>query len=60
VRERYLPNLTLRLVDPEKDAVPGLLEGKGQIDGQPTVYVCHRQTCSPPATDWAAVERLLA
>ena len=29
---------------------PPLLEGKGTVDGQPTVYVCHRMTCSPPAT----------
>ena len=32
------------------DTVP-LLEGRTQIDGRPTAYVCERFTCSLPVTD---------
>ena len=55
----YLPNRTLMVLDP-RDAAPRppLLEGKGQVDGKPTVYVCHRMTCSPPATRWDEIEPL--
>ena len=60
LRRRYLPNLVLRAVDPASgEPLPALLQGKGQIDGKVTVYVCEAMTCSPPATTWAEVERLL-
>jgi uncharacterized protein len=60
VRATYIPNRTLLVLDPRDQAPrPPLLEGKGQLDGQPTVYVCHRMTCSPPATQWEAIEPLL-
>jgi len=60
IRSTYIPNRTLTLVDPDPSAPrPPLLAGKGQIDGQTTVYVCHRMTCSPPATRWAEIEPLL-
>jgi uncharacterized protein len=60
IRSRYLPNRALSVVDPaEVDSLPPLLAGKGQIDGKPTVYVCHCMTCSAPATTWAEVEPLL-
>jgi uncharacterized protein YyaL (SSP411 family) len=36
-----------------------MLQGKGQIDGKPTVYVCHNFTCSQPVTEWEQVEGLL-
>ncbi len=60
IRATYLPNRTLTVLDPRDPAPrPPLLEGKGQIGGQPTVYVCHRMTCSPPATRWEEIEPLL-
>ena len=55
-----LPNRTLLVLDPTSSAPrPALLEGKRAIDGKPTVYVCHRVTCSAPATEWDAVAALL-
>jgi len=60
IRKTYIPSRTLLVLDPRDTAPrPPLLEGKGQVDGQPTVYVCHRMTCSPPATEWDAIEPLL-
>ncbi|MGH7787913.1 MAG: thioredoxin domain-containing protein, partial [Candidatus Binatia bacterium] len=60
LRRTYVPNRTLMVLDPA-DATPRppLLEGKTMLDGQPTVYVCHRMTCSPPATRWEEIEPLL-
>ncbi|MEE9143848.1 MAG: thioredoxin domain-containing protein [Candidatus Binatia bacterium] len=48
----YLPNMTLQVVEPGQSLkeISPLLEGKTQIDGKPTVYVCHNYTCSPPVT----------
>jgi uncharacterized protein YyaL (SSP411 family) len=60
IRRRYVPNRTLTVVDPARgEPLPPLVRDKGQLDGKPTVYVCRRMTCSPPATAWADVERLL-
>jgi hypothetical protein len=60
IRGVYLPNRTLRVIDPSTgEALAPLLQGKGQIDGKATVYVCHNMTCSPPATTWAELEPLL-
>jgi uncharacterized protein len=36
------------------DGVP-LLEGKGYVDGRPTLYVCQGFSCQAPVTDAAAV-----
>ena len=61
IHRRYLPNLTLQLAGPSGTLgnISPLLEGKVQIDGKPTVYVCHNYTCSAPVTDCAELERLL-
>ena len=60
LRETYIPNRTLTFVDPDPAAArPAYLAGKGQVDGKTTVYVCHRRTCAPPATNWKDVAALL-
>jgi len=60
IRERYIPNRTLTVIDPTQgEELPSLLQGKAQIGGKPTVYVCHDMTCSLPVTTWAEVEPLL-
>ena len=60
IRATHVPNRTLTVLDPRDPSPrPALLEGKGPIDGQPTVYVCHRMTCSPPATRWEEIAPLL-
>ena len=60
IRQTYLPNATLSVVDPSHaEHLPALLQGKGQLDGKATVYVCHRRTCSVPVTTWEALEPLL-
>jgi len=59
IQGRYLPNHVLRVADPAAGPLPPMLEGKGQVDGKVTVYVCERMTCSLPATSWAEIEGLL-
>jgi uncharacterized protein YyaL (SSP411 family) len=60
IRGVYLPNRTVAVVDPDdRSARPPALEGKGQIDDRPTVYVCHRRTCSAPVTARDALGPLL-
>ena len=61
IHSLYLPNKTLRLVSPDESlkAVSPLLEGKTQINGRPTVYICQNFTCSPPVTEWEELKGLL-
>jgi uncharacterized protein YyaL (SSP411 family) len=60
VRETYLPNRTLNVVDSAHAAdLPEPLAGKGSIGGRATAYVCRAQTCSAPATTWEELEPLL-
>jgi uncharacterized protein YyaL (SSP411 family) len=61
IHSAYLPNKTLRLADPQQslEKISPLLEGKKQLNGAPTVYVCHNYTCSTPATTSDEVKRLL-
>lgn len=61
IYHRYLPNQTLQLAgagDSMENIAP-LLQGKTQIDGKPTVYVCHNYACSVPVTNWKELESLL-
>ncbi len=61
IHHLYLPNKTLQLFgsdEPLERASP-LLEGKKQLDGKPTVYVCHNSTCSRPVTEWPELKTLL-
>jgi len=61
VRRTYLPNRTLQVIDPQRrDAFPAMLQGKGQVDGTATAYVCHKMTCSAPVTTAAELGPLLA
>jgi uncharacterized protein len=60
IRRTYLPNRTLTVVAPGcADRLPPPVQGKGQVHGKPTVYVCHNMTCSRPVTSWAKLEPLL-
>ena len=57
----YLPNKSLQLACPDQslERVSPLLQGKTQLDGKPTVYVCHNFTCSAPVTSWEELNPLL-
>ena len=63
VQDSYLPNKdqALRWVSPDArlEEISPLLEGKSQIGGKPTVYVCRNFTCAPPVTDWEGLSSLL-
>jgi hypothetical protein len=52
VHQRFIPN---RIVVGGEGLSGGrelpLMKGKMRVDGRPTAYVCHRQTCSAPVTD---------
>ena len=58
----YLPNKVVALVRPD-DPVPAqaisLLEGRHQIDGKATAYVCENYTCQLPVTDPEALAEQL-
>ena len=57
----YLPNKTFQLIGPEEplEKISPLLRGKTQVEGKPTVYVCHNFTCSQPVTHWDDLKPLL-
>ncbi len=57
IRKNYLPNLTVKVVNPEStiSQIPGMRYEK--IDGKTTAYVCIAQTCMPPTND---VEKMLS
>ena len=61
VQDSYLPNKTLQWVSPDArlEEISPLLEGKSQIGGKATVYVCRNFTCAPPVTDWEGLKPLL-
>ncbi len=61
VQDSYLPNKTLQWVSPDArlEEISPLLEGKSQVDGKPTVYVCRNFTCAAPVTDWEGLRPLL-
>jgi uncharacterized protein YyaL (SSP411 family) len=61
IHSLYLPNKTFQLVGPDEplEKISPLLQGKTQIDGKPTVYVCQNFTCSAPVTSWQELKPLL-
>lgn len=61
IHSLYLPNKILQLVGPEEplEKISPLLQGKTQVEGKPTVYICHNFTCSQPVTSWDDLQPLL-
>ncbi len=61
LRQTFVANQTMLVGDSSRGAPPknSLFEGKTLVDGKPTAYVCHRQTCSAPVTTWEGLEPLL-
>ncbi len=61
IQSLYLPNKTLQVVKPGEPLgkTSPLLEGKSQIDGKSTAYVCQNFTCSSPVTEWDDLKELL-
>jgi uncharacterized protein YyaL (SSP411 family) len=61
IHSRYLPNMTLQFATPDEplEKISSLLAGKRQIEGKPTVYVCHNFTCSRPVVEWDDLKQLL-
>jgi len=60
VMGRSVPNRTLVLADPEQ-GVPHSHPafGKTMENGQPTAYICQRQTCSAPITNPVTLSQVL-
>jgi uncharacterized protein YyaL (SSP411 family) len=60
LRRIYLPNRCLFVASPsDSTRRPDPFQGKDQINGRATVYVCHNQTCSAPVTSWRELAPLL-
>jgi uncharacterized protein YyaL (SSP411 family) len=62
VHRRYLPNRAVLVVEASRRAGESdlaLAAGKTSVNGQPTAYVCQRQTCSPPVTESHQLDLLL-
>jgi uncharacterized protein YyaL (SSP411 family) len=60
VQQRYIPNRVLLVgeLSGGPSELP-LMRGKTRLDGRPTAYVCHGQTCSAPVTDTTQLEAIL-
>jgi uncharacterized protein YyaL (SSP411 family) len=52
IHGHYLPDKLLQFVAPDEslEQISPLLEGKKQVGGKPTVYICENFTCSAPIT----------
>jgi len=64
LRQEYHPNTVVALRDPEQsgevESLVPLLQGRGQIGGRATAYVCERYACQMPVTDPGALKEHLA
>ncbi len=62
-RQHCLPNLLVLVKNAQETAACPALETVWQAyDGQenePVYYLCQNQTCQPPTTDWAVIEKQL-
>jgi uncharacterized protein len=58
VRARHRPHLVLA-GGPAGADVPPLLDGRDEVDGKPTAYVCERFACQAPVTEPQQLEALL-
>ncbi len=59
----FIPNKTLACcdpADPPQRGMPSALNGKTQLDGKLTAYVCHNFSCSLPVTTWEDMQRLIS
>ncbi|MBZ5641008.1 MAG: thioredoxin domain-containing protein [Acidobacteriia bacterium] len=60
IRGRYLPNRVVALCRPGESAAGlPLLEGRTEVGGAPTAYVCQDRACGPPCTEPEALARQL-
>jgi uncharacterized protein len=62
VHRHYLPNRAVLVVEATRRAGESelaLAAGKTSVKGQPTAYVCQRQTCSSPVTESHQLSQLL-
>jgi hypothetical protein len=62
VHRRYLPNRAVVVAEGAHHAGESdlaIAAGKASVNGQPTAYVCQRQTCSPPVTEDHQLDLLL-
>ena len=65
IHRRFVPNKVLALQDTTVGDAEGaeilipLLEGKTQVDGKVTIYVCENYTCKAPTTDLEDLVNLL-
>jgi uncharacterized protein YyaL (SSP411 family) len=62
IHRRYLPNRMVLVAEVSPRAGESglpLAEGKVSVNGQPTAYVCQRQTCSSPVTESQQLDLLL-
>jgi hypothetical protein len=50
VNQGYLPRLVMASAPPGSDTEPSLLDGREQIDGKPTAYLCQGFACKLPTT----------
>jgi hypothetical protein len=51
VSRHYVPSLVLAGGAPGESAGIALLEGRPEVNGAPTAYVCHHYMCDAPQTD---------
>jgi len=59
LHQELIPDKIVVAVEPDAGERLPVAEGKTQVDGRTTVYVCHAYTCSAPVTDWDALVPLL-